>query len=237
MHKSPDTSEPDSSDRGSFVSRSHQRRWTVPLVALACVILAAVTLSAAVRVIWVDVYTVEQDSMLPTLADSERILVHKGVTSASDLSVGDVVVFDAEGSFTPYRGGPSLQRTAEQVGHWFGLGSPSEAYVKRVIGTGGDTVECCDDQGRVVVNGQPLEETYLGRDVEAEDPASDISFEVQVPPGRMWVMGDHREDSVDSRHLLGAPGGGMISEERVIGRATSVVWPLENRRSIEGDPW
>lgn len=190
-----------------------------------------------VRVFWVDVYTVAQDSMMPTVDDGERILVAKDSASASDLSVGDVVVFDAEGSFTPYRGGPSLQRTAEQVGHWFGLGSPSEAYVKRIIGTGGDTVMCCDSQGRVVVNGQPLQEGYLGRDIDAEDPASDVSFEVDVPPGRMWVMGDHREGSVDSRHLLGAPGGGMISEERVIGRATSVVWPLENRRSIEGDPW
>lgn len=237
MDKSPETTEPDSASRGSFHARTggagggSLRRWALTAGAI---LLLAILISTGVRLFLVDLYTVSQESMDPTVADGERVLVDKRYPGDAGVQPGDVVVFDGEGSFVPYRGGPSLQGTLEQVGHWFGVGSPPEVFVKRVIGTEGDLVTCCDDQGRLRLNGEPLAEPYLAEPPTPEQPASSLQFEAEVPAGRMWVMGDNREDSVDSRSLLGAPGGGMISQDRIIGRATDVVWPWTHRRSLEG---
>ncbi len=201
---------------------------------LGLTVLLAVTATVLLRGLVVDVYTVHQDSMLPTLDDGERIVVEKGYPGEEGVQRGDVIVFDGTGSFAPYEtGGGAVSQALEQIGHWFGIGSPPDTYVKRVIGVGGDTVACCDEAGRVTVNGEPLEEDYLLEPADEQTPASDTSFESQVPPGRVWVMGDHREVSVDSRALLGAPGGGMISEDRIIGRASDVFWPWDERRRLE----
>src|SRR5699024_7826579 len=115
-------------------------------------------------------------------SDGERVLVDKRYPSSAGVQPGDVVVFDGEGSFTPYRGGPSLGRTVEQIGHWFAVGSPSEVFIKRVIGTGGDRVTCCDDQGRLSLNGEPMEEDYLLAPVGAQNPASELEFDAEIPP-------------------------------------------------------
>ncbi|WP_246126257.1 signal peptidase I [Nesterenkonia populi] len=203
------------------------RRWGLRL---AVVLAAALLISTGVRIFLVDIYLVSQDSMDPTLDDGERVAVAKHYPGDDGPERGDVIVFDGEGSFAPYQGQQSaLSRLAQQAGHWIGVGTPPQVFVKRVIGTGGDTVVCCDGDGRLTVNGEPLDEPYLP---EGEAP-SRISFEAEVPEGRMWVLGDNRPESVDSRALLGAPGGGMISEDRIIGQVTDVVWPLSDRRGIE----
>ncbi|MDO5492047.1 MAG: signal peptidase I [Nesterenkonia sp.] len=196
----------------------------------------AVLAVAVLRSLVVDVYTVHQDSMHPTLADGERMLVDRTV-GEGDVARGDVIVFDGTGSFTPYDGDAGAAgQTLARIGHWFGIGSPPETYVKRVIGVEGDRITCCDSDGRLTVDGEPAHETYLGRTVSSEDPASRTEFDVEVPPGRLWVMGDNRHDSVDSRDLLGAPGGGMIGEDRVIGEAAEVFWPWSDRRGIAAGP-
>jgi signal peptidase I len=121
-------------------------------------------------------------------------------------------------------------RALDWVGRTIGLAPPDERdFVKRVIGVPGDRVRCCDAQGRVTVNGAALDETsylYPG------NAASEVSFDVVVPPGKLWVMGDHRAASSDSRAHLGDPGGGFVPEDRVIGRAFAVVWPLSNRQIL-----
>uniref|UniRef100_UPI00036BCE29 signal peptidase I n=1 Tax=Kocuria atrinae TaxID=592377 RepID=UPI00036BCE29 len=81
------------------------------------------------------------------------------------------------------------------MGRWLGLTGSSTAYVKRVMAVPGDTIECCDAQGKITVNGQPLDEDY----VYPDDQPSDIPFAVHVPADRVWLMGDHRSESVDSR--------------------------------------
>lgn len=88
------------------------------------------------------------------------------------------------------------------------------ALIKRVIGVGGDRVVCCDAQGRVTVNGKTLAEDY----VNAAAPGRALPFDVSVPPGRLWLMGDHREVSYDSRHHRGDPGGGTVAESDVAAR-------------------
>ncbi|MVT27474.1 signal peptidase I [Nesterenkonia alkaliphila] len=205
------------------------------MLSVGVVVVLAVLLATLVRVFAADIYTVNQVSMEPTLNDGERMLVVKDYPGAHGVQTGDVVVFDGEGSFDPYQGGPSLSRSLERIGHWVGIGSPPGVYVKRVIGSEGDLVVCCDETGHLTVNGEQLIEPYLDYQISPATPASEMSFEARVPAGRMWVMGDNREASVDSRDLLGAPGGGMISQDRIIGRATQVIWPWGERRKLEGD--
>ncbi|HWG01843.1 MAG TPA: signal peptidase I, partial [Trebonia sp.] len=95
-------------------------------------------------------------------------------------------------------------------------------YIKRVIGLPGDHVACCDANGQVTVNGVPLSESsylYPG------NAPSATRFNITVPPGRLWVMGDHRQISYDSRGHIGDPGGGTIPENQVVGRAFVIIWP------------
>ncbi|MEE4540867.1 signal peptidase I [Streptomyces sp. V4-01] len=150
----------------------------------------------------VEPFEVPSTSMENTLRVGDRVLVDKlAYRFGGAPQRGDVIVFDGEGSFRE---------------------SGGTDYVKRVIGVGGDRVTCCDRQGRITVNGQPLDETYLHPgDVPSREP-----FDIVVPEGRLWVMGDHRDDSADSRDHLGDPGGGTVPVGRVIGRADWIGWPL-----------
>jgi signal peptidase I len=111
-------------------------------------------------------------------------------------------------------------------------------YVKRVVGLPGDHVVCCDISGLLTVNGIAVVEPYL----YPGDKPSDLTFDVTVPVERVWVMGDHRSDSADSRAHLGDPGGGMVRLDDVIGRAGMIYWPpsrvgvLGAPRPAEGNP-
>ncbi len=101
-------------------------------------------------------------------------------------------------------------------------GWDGQEWIKRVIAVGGDTVKCCDKKHRLSVNGVPVDEEYL----YPGDYASGESFEVKVPKGRLWVMGDHRVASRDSRAFINDKHSGTISEDAVVGRAWAVYWPL-----------
>ncbi|WP_225846482.1 signal peptidase I [Streptomyces sp. HPF1205] len=164
-------------------------------------------LGCAVVLVLVSQYVVEpfqvpSGSMEGTLRVGDRVLVDKlAYRFGGTPRRGDVIVFNGEGSFTQ-NGGTD--------------------YVKRVIGIGGDRVTCCDPRGRLTVNGHPLDETYL----HPGDSPSRVPFDIVVPQGRLWVMGDHRDDSRDSRDHLGDPGGGTVPVGRVIGRAEWIAWPV-----------
>ena len=178
------------------------RDWPSRLRGLAVVVLVVLVAVLLVRTFLVAPFSIPSGSMARTLQIGDRILVDRASYRLHDVHRGDVVVFDGTDTF--------------------GGKDPTD-YVKRVIGIGGDRVICCDRQGRLTVNGDPLEERkylYPG------DAPSELRFEVVVPEGRLWVMGDHRSDSQDSRAHLGSPGGGTIPADAVIGRVLAVVWPL-----------
>ena len=110
------------------------------------------------------------------------------------------------------------------LGRTVGVAPPSEDdFVKRVIATGGQTVQCCDAQGRVTVDGKPLDEPYIFENTPIESRAFGP---VTVPEGRLWVMGDHRSASADSKAHIGDKYSGTIGVDDVIGKAAVIVWPV-----------
>lgn len=192
----------------------------------------ALVLTMALRVLVVQAFYIPSGSMEPTLAVGDRVLVSRLAYRLGEVHRGDVVVFDGRGSFAPEAAPPAgpLQRLSRSVGSFLGVAPSERDYVKRVIGLPGDRVVCCDPQGRISVDGTALTEPY----VMAGDRPSDVPFDVVVPPGRLWVMGDHRSDSADSRAHLGDPGGGTVPLERVVGRVVGRFWPLGDAGRLPG---
>lgn len=193
-------------------------RWEIPLILLGAVLLVLVFTSLVAKP-----YSIPSGSMERTLQVGDRVLVNRFVYHVRPIERGDVVVFDGTDSFVPADGFRNpIAGLMTSVGQSFGLLAPDGSdFVKRVIGVPGDAVQCCDVQGRLLVNGQALIEPYL----YSGDQASTVAFNVIVPEGKLWVMGDHRSQSADSRAHLGDPGGGMVPESKVIGRVMVVVWP------------
>lgn len=174
---------------------------------VAVVVVLVLAAGIGVRHLVVQPFRVPSASMEPTLAPGDLILADRSTRGTAER--GDVVVFDGRGYFAPEDG------------------AGGRFWVKRVIAVGGDSVRCCDEAGAIEVDGEPLEEPYLA---EGTAP-SEITFDLEVPEGRMFVLGDNRSDSTDSRFLLGAPGGGMIPVDRVVGSVDGVLWPPSRRAS------
>jgi signal peptidase I len=193
----------------------------------------ALVLALVIKAFAVQAFYIPSASMEDTLQIGDRVLVNKIVYHTRDIARGDVVVFNGLDSWDPevtYEEPTNpLSRGLRAIGGAFGLVPGEKDYIKRVIGIPGDRVKCCDRSGRVTVNGQPIEETsylYPG------NKPSGQPFSVTVPPGRLWVMGDHRDVSYDSRGHAGDPGQGTIPEDRVIGRAFVVVWPVSRVKTL-----
>jgi signal peptidase I len=202
---------------------------------LPILLLVAFGLAFLVKTFVVQAFYIPSGSMEETLQVGDRVLVNKLVYKVRDIERGDVVVFNGVDSFTPevVITGPTdpFGKAVDWLGRTFGFAPPDERdFVKRVIGVGGDRVVCCDEAGRITVNGTPLdEESYL----YPGDAPSTETFDVIVPPDKLWVMGDHRSSSSDSRAHLGDPGGGFVPTDRVIGRAFAIVWPRSDAQWLE----
>jgi len=192
---------------------------------LPVLIVIALALALVVKTYVVQAFFIPSGSMQNTLAINDRVLVNKVVYHIRGIDRGDIVVFNGEGSWD--FGGPTAPsnpalRFLDAVEGVVGITHGSDVYIKRVIGLPGDHVACCNAHGQVTVNGVPLSEaSYL----YPGNPPSRQSFSITVPPGRLWVMGDHRDISYDSRGHMGDPGGGTIPESAVLGRAFVIVWP------------
>lgn len=188
------------------------------------VVVLALVIATLVRIFLVQAFLIPSRSMENTLRVHDRVLVNKLSTRFGDIERGDVIVFsDPNGWLGPQLDtgindvGSAIRQALEFVGI---LPESAEGHlIKRVIGVGGDRVTCCDAQGRITVNSVPLDETsYL----HPGDAPSLQDFEVTVPQGQLWVMGDHRSDSGDSRV------NGYVPLNRVSGRAFVIVWPISH---------
>jgi signal peptidase I len=167
--------------------------------------------------------------MNDTLVYNDRILVEKPSYWRGGPERGDIVVFKDPGGWLGPDEGPSPSGLTKVL-ELFGLYPTGGHLVKRVIGVGGDHVVCCDAQGRITVNGTPLnEEDYLA----AGEKPSLIKFDKTVPEGYLWVQGDNRSHSADSRVHMGDPGGGFVPEDNVVGKVFAVVWPLGHTKFLQ----
>lgn len=197
--------------------------WFVELV---LVVVVALLVAAFVRAFIAQAFYIPSGSMEDTLAEDDWIVVSKVGRYLGSPERGDIVVFRDPGGWLPPVESASgvIRRALEFVG--VAPDSAEGDLVKRVIGVGGDEVSCCDAKGRVTVNGVAIDETYVFPGDAAGDAPAGCSgvFDVSVPAGYLWVMGDHRSVSEDSRCQRGM--GRFVPEENLQGRAVAVVWPL-----------
>ena len=195
-------------------------------------VVIALLLAVVIKTYAIQAFFIPSGSMENTLEINDRVLVNKLVYDVRSIHRGDIVVFNGDGSWDPGTVPASTNfavKFADGFASMFGFGHPGDILIKRVIGLPGDHVACCDAEGRVTVNGVPLTEgSYL---YPGDDP-SEIRFNIVVPPGRLWVMGDHRFISDDSRDHLGDPGGGTVPESAVVGRAFVIIWPPSRWRFL-----
>ena len=220
------------------------RWWEYPVL-----IVAAIAIAVLIKTFLVQPFYIPSESMEQTLhgcagCAGDRIIVNKPIYHLRDPHPGDIVVFHAPPGWeepTVPAGGNAVVRALRGFGQFIGLVPPNEKdLVKRVIAVGGQTVRCCDSAGRVQVsdsgpNGpwRSLDETYIFEDNhQAFGP-------VTVPDGRLWVMGDHRSDSADSRAHCNSrslrqcdPMTSTVDANKVIGKAVAIVWPPSRWRTL-----
>ncbi|MDQ2788762.1 MAG: signal peptidase I [Pseudonocardiales bacterium] len=205
-------------------------------------VLTALLLTFLIQTFIARVYVIPSASMEPTLhgcpgCTNDRVLVDKLTYRFRDPAPGDVVVFRGTDSwaseFTSQRSDNILINGLQQAGALVGLAPPDERdFVKRVIAVGGQTVQCCDKQNRVTVNGSPLTEPYamfIGHEPQEEFGP------VTVPHGNLWLMGDNRDNSADSRRHVADQLSGTQPVSNVIGKARVIVLPLSRWQGIS-DP-
>jgi len=223
-----DASEPGSGQGGAAGRGKKKKSFGRELLTI---VVAAAVLTLLVKAFVVQVYRIPSASMENTLQVGDRVLVNKVVYHFRGIARGDVVVFSGQDSWGPDAPPPSsdpIVRIFDDVLSGIGLQDSQTYYIKRVIGLPGDQVACCTD-GKVTVNGAPLtEDSYLF----PGNPPSTVKFNEVVPAGHIWVMGDHRSDSDDSRFHPGDPGGGAVPENEVVGRAFVIIWPPSQIRDL-----
>lgn len=197
----------------------------------------ALLIALVLKTFLVQAFVIPSGSMEQTIRIGDRVLVDKLTPwFGSKPERGDVVVFKDPGGWlsseqTQQKDAPVGIKQGKDFLTFIGL-LPSEDeqdLIKRVVAVGGDTVKCCGKDGRVTVNGEPLNEPYLHPDNEP----SKMKFEVQVPVGRIFVMGDHRSNSADSRYHLDDKGRGTVPEDLIVGRAVVIAWPFDHWQGLE----
>ncbi len=193
------------------------------------IVISALIVSVLVKTFLFHFFFIPSGSMENTLKVGDRIAVNKFATFFSEIQRGEVVVFRDPANWL---GEAQIKKDNSPIGkvksglEWAGvLPDPAKQYlIKRTIGVGGDHVVCCDKSGFLQVNGISIHEPYI----YAGNKPSDNNFDVTVPKGFIWVMGDHRGASADSRFHMQDKNHGMVPLTSVVGRAQFVIWPFNH---------
>jgi signal peptidase I len=219
--------------RGQGAARKGSLLRELPVLLVIAFVLALLVKTFLVQAFFIPSGSMEQTLHGCTGCTGDRVLVNKVPYWFGQPEPGDIVVFRGPDTWSPEItvAEPSnwVSGALLSLGRAIGVAPPSEDdYVKRVIATAGQTVECCDADGRVMVDGKPLTEPYIYQDSPLGDGANGREFApVTVPAGRLWVMGDHRSASADSRSHVSDQYHGTIAVDDVIGKGALIVWPLD----------
>jgi len=198
---------------------------------VAIILVAAIVISFLIKTFLIRSFYIPSESMEATLIKNDRIIVNELVPDLTPIERGDVVVFKDPGGWLQPIPVPE-QNPVVGFFDWLlsfvGLTAPdsNDHLIKRVIGLPGDTVACCNEFGQMTVNGVPLEEPYVQLPPNVSAVSRD-DFEVTVPEDSLWVMGDNRYNSQDSRYNTESPSKGYVPFENVVGRAILISWPID----------
>ncbi|MBT2406061.1 signal peptidase I [Streptomyces sp. ISL-87] len=233
----PPVAEGGRAERRRLARRVRRRRRTRRAGEVPLLVAVALCIALVLKTFLVQAFFIPSGSMEQTIRIGDRVLVDKLTPwFGSEVERGDVVVFKDPGGWLKGEAARPAQdpvgvKQIKQALTFIGLlpSADEQDLIKRVIGVGGDTVACCDGRGRVTVNGSPLDEPY----VNPGNSPSDIRFEVTVPAGRLFVMGDHRANSADSRFHLDEAFEGTIDEHGVVGEAVVIAWPFGHWRKLD----
>ncbi|MFF4169292.1 signal peptidase I [Streptomyces sp. NPDC001744] len=237
---------PGRAERRRLARKVKRRRQRSAIREIPILVAVAVLIALVLKTFLVQAFVIPSGSMEQTIRVHDRVLVDKLTPwFGSRPRRGDVVVFKDPGNWLRHEDAPPADdpvgvKQVKQALTFIGLlpSADDQDLIKRVVAVGGDTVRCCGEDGRLTVNGVPLDEPYL----HPGNPPSAIPFEVRVPEGRIFVLGDHRSDSADSRFHLDEKDHGTVAEEQVVGRAVVIAWPvghwrrLEERKTFDGVP-
>jgi signal peptidase I len=196
---------------------------------LPILVVVALAVSLVIKSFLVQFFYIPSGSMENTLQVNDRVAVNKVPFISNSINRGDVVVFRDPDNWLPepYTGDGNkyLAKVKEGLVAVGVLPNPAKQYlVKRVIGVAGDKVECCSKNEKLMINGVEIDEPYIF----AGNSASETKFNVTVPEGKVWVMGDHRGASSDSRFHQDDINNGMVPTSKVTGRVIGIIWPIKN---------
>lgn len=200
---------------------------------LPVIVVSALVVSIIIKTFFLHFFYIPSGSMENTLQIGDRIAVNKFGALFTEAKRGEVVVFGDPDNWLGQAAesdDPKILAVVKNGLITVGvLADPAKQYlIKRVIGVGGDNVTCCDADGKIQVNGISVTEKYIF----SGDQPSDTKFNIDVPTGFLWVMGDHRSASADSRFQPDSANNGLVPLSKVVGRATLIVWPLGNISTI-----
>lgn len=209
--------------------RKHPSRTWLAVRELFMVVVVAIIISALIKAFLIQAFIIPSESMENTLLVNDRVLVSKLVPDVRQLNRGDIIVFEDTDNWLnkpPTSSSFGFKRILVTLG--LRPDDSENHLIKRVIGLPGDHVQCCDAKGRLVVNGVSITEPYLKPGVKP----SEIPFDVHVPPHKLWVMGDNRANSGDSRYHMEDPSHGFVKIKSVTGRAFVIMWPFSRWQTL-----
>jgi signal peptidase I len=216
----------------STSATARKRGWVSLLRDIVVIVAVAILVSLVVKTFLVRSFYIPSASMEDTLQIRDRILVDEITPHFGGYERGDVVVFQDPGGWLPPTTAPS-QPFIIAAGDWLlslvGLSAPDsdDHLIKRVIGVAGDHVVCCNALGQITVNGSPLDESAYVKLQPGESTPRPVPFDVVVPSNSLWVLGDNRDRSQDSRYHMDQPGKGFVPVDNVVGRAFVITWPFD----------
>ena len=227
-------------ERASQDKRRRTRGVKLFIRDIVIIFLAASLISVGIKTFLIRSFYIPSGSMENTLQVDDRIIVNELVPNLVPLDHGDVVVFKDPGGWLTHQP-VAVQNPIASGLDWFlsvvGLSAPdsNDHLIKRVIGLPGDRVACCNAFGQMTVNGVSLDEPYLKLPPGVTKVSAD-DFSVTVPPKSLWVMGDNRYDSKDSRYNTDQPGKGFVPMDHLVGRAFLVSWPASHWTWLDNYP-